>query len=389
MINLGIAPYIPECGSVGASGDLVHLAHAALNIIGEGRVFYKGEWSPAQRGFEENNLSPFKLGFKEGLALTNGTSAMTAIAAFALVGAKKLLRAACASAAFAVEIFGGIDDAFDPDLHQVKPHPGQIKIAGVIRSLVRESENVTRRKDLHDRIRKPEKGDAVSETLVNVQDVYSIRCVPQILAPVAEAIESAARVVEFEAKSCNDTPVIVPSKKKIIHGGNFHGESVAVAADTLAIAISKLTTLSERRLNKLLDKNLSGGLPEHLILGPVGLHLGFMGAQFLATSTTAEVRQLANPVSIHSISCNASNQDVVSMGTIAARKALQAVECAKHVLTLELLADQKALYIKKIGKMGEDFSSLHEKMSREFTPYDDSTVFHDSLVRFRERIFSS
>jgi histidine ammonia-lyase len=142
-------------------------------------------------------------------------------------------------------------------------------------------------------------------------------------------------------------------------------------------------------LNKLLDKNLSGGLPEHLILGPVGLHLGFMGAQFLATSTTAELRHLANPVSIHSISCNASNQDVVSMGTIAARKALKAVECAKHVLALELLADLQALSLKKIKKMGEGISSLYEKMSREFTPYDDSTVFHDSLSRFRDLIFSS
>jgi histidine ammonia-lyase len=245
MINLGIAPYIPECGSVGASGDLVHLAHAALSIIGEGRVFHKGELKAARQVFEESNLSPYRLSFKEGLALTNGTSAMTAIAAFALIGAKKLLRAACVSAAFGVEIFGGIDDAFDPDLHEVKPHPGQIKIASIIRSLCRGSENLTMRKDLHDRIRKPDQGDAVSETSISVQDVYSIRCTPQILAPAVEAIESAARVVELEANSCNDNPVIFPSKKKIIHGGNFHGESVAVAADTLAIALSKLTTLSE------------------------------------------------------------------------------------------------------------------------------------------------
>src|SRR4029453_17502207 len=166
------------------------------------------------------------------------------------------------------------------------------------------------------------------------------------------------------------------------------GESGAVAADTLTIAISKLATLSERRLNKLLDKNLSEGLPEHLILGPVGLNLGFMGAQYLATSPTAEIRHLANPISIHSISCNASNQDVVSMGTIAARKALQAVECAKHILTLELLADLQALSLKKIQKMGEGISSLYKKMNQEFTPYDNTEVFHDLLVRFREIIFS-
>jgi len=389
MINLGIAPYIPECGSVGASGDLVHLAHSALNIIGEGKVFYCGRWQATSEVFKENQIKPFQLSFKEGLALTNGTSAMTAIAAFAIFGAKKLLRVACVNAAFAMEIFGGIDDAFDSDLHKLKPHPGQIKIAQIIESLCEGSENITFRKDMHEQIRKHDTGDLVFETLIKVQDVYSIRCTPQILAPVVDAIESAAQVIEIEANSCNDNPVIIPSVRKIIHGGNFHGESVGISCDTLAIAISKLATLSERRLNKFLDKNLNEGLPEHLISGRVGISLGFMGAQYLATSTTAEIRQLANPVSTHSISCNSSNQDVVSMGTIAARKALKAVECSKHVLTLEVLADLQALSLRNTKKMGNGISSVYKKLNVNFSPYDNTEVFHDLLVKYREMIFSS
>jgi histidine ammonia-lyase len=329
MINKGIAPFIPECGSVGASGDLVHLAHAALSIIGEGKVFYKKDLRDAAVVLAETGLTPIRLSYKEGIAIMNGTSAMTALAAFALFGAKKLVRLACVNAAFAIEIFGGIDDAFDEDLHLVKPHPGQKKSADIIRRLYAGSKNITLRRDMHDLIRR-QKTDGraagrVYETSINVQDVYSIRCTPQILAPVMEAVEAASATIEIEANSSNDNPIVIPEKKKIIHGGNFHGQSVGFAMDMLCMAVAQLCTLSERRLNKLLDKNLNEGLPEHLISGTVGLTMGFMGAQYLATSTTAENRQLANPVSTLSISCNASNQDVVSMGTVASRKAFKAV----------------------------------------------------------------
>ncbi|HEY5995600.1 MAG TPA: aromatic amino acid ammonia-lyase, partial [Candidatus Deferrimicrobiaceae bacterium] len=241
MINRGIAPHIPECGSVGASGDLIHLAHLSLTIIGEGRSWYDGEMHDTAELYRSLGIKPFRLSFKEGIALMNGTSAMTALAAFALYGAKKLLRIGCVTGAFALEIFGGIDDAFDEDLHLVKPHPGQIRIAEAIRNLYAGSGNITLRRDVHDLIRRQENGDGpVFETSVNVQDVYSIRCTPQVLAPVAEAIEYAVRVVETEANSSNDNPIIIPEKKKVIHGGNFHGQSVGFAMDTLCMAISTL-----------------------------------------------------------------------------------------------------------------------------------------------------
>jgi len=389
MINAGIAPYIPECGSVGASGDLVHLAHVSLAIIGEGRVYHHGQLTTAGAALTAAGLRPIRLSYKEGIALMNGTSAMTALAAFALFGARKMLSVSCVTGALALEIFGGIDDAFDEDLHRVKPHPGQQAVAETIRRLYRGSTNITLRADMHDRIRREEKQGLSFETSVNVQDVYSIRCTPQVLAPVYEAIEQAERTVFIEANSVNDNPVIIPEKKKVIHGGNFHGQSIAFAMDTLCMAVAEMGTLSERRINKLLDHKLNEGLPELLIPGTVGLTMGFMGAQYVATSTTAENRQLANPVGTLSISCNASNQDVVSMGTVAARKAFKAVSNAKHILTVEVLADLQALSFRNAAGLGTGCRRIYDILCQDFRVYDNQRIFHEDLVTFRKRLFSS
>ena len=389
MINRGITPYIPECGSVGASGDLIHLAHMALAIIGEGRLYYRGELRDAADVYREVGMEPMRLSFKEGIALMNGTSAMTALAAFALFGASKLLRLACVTGAFSLEIFGGIDDAFDEDLHRVKPHPGQLRIAETIRNLYRGSRNITLRKDVHGLIRQQQTEGPVFETSINVQDVYSVRCTPQVLAPIEEAIAAAVRTVEIEANSSNDNPIIIPEKKKVIHGGNFHGQSIGFAMDSLCMAIATLCNLSERRINKYLDRKLNEGLPEFLIPGTLGLTMGFMGAQYLATSTTAENRQLAGPVSIHTISCNASNQDIVSMGTVAARKAFKSVSNAKHVMTLEVLTVLQALSFRNAETLGRGTGSIYALLAGDFQVYDNSRIFHDDLVRFRKLLFSS
>lgn len=390
MINAEIAPYIPECGSVGASGDLIHLAHMSLAIIGKGKVFLRGELVDAGDALQRIGLKPLTLSYKEGLALMNGTAAMTAIAAFTLAGAEKLYNIACVNAAFAVEIFGGIDDAFDADLHLVKPHPGQIRVAETIKKLYKGTGNITLRDELHDKIRSQNNTDTpVFETNINVQDVYSLRCTPQVLAPVRETIDSVTATVEIEANSSNDNPIIIPEKNKIIHGGNFHGQSISFAMDALCIALSTLCNLSERRLNKLLDKNLSEGLPEHLIPGEVGLTMGFMGAQYLATSCTAENRGLAAPMSVNSISCNASNQDVVSMGTVAARKAFRLAGNAKHILTLETLADLQALSFRNAATLGHATGKIYALLAKEFEVYDNSRIFHDDLVKFRTLLFSS
>jgi len=389
LINQRVAAYIPECGSVGASGDLIHLAHLSLAVIGEGEVYYRNQLRSATDVYAELGRSPIRLSFKEGIALMNGTSAMTALAAFAIFGARKLLNISCVTGAFAIEIFGGIDDAFDADLHKVKPHLGQLQIAETIRNLYAGSKNITLRSEMHELIRQQSSDGPVFETSINVQDVYSVRCTPQVLAPVAEAIEQAARVVEIETNSSNDNPIIIPKEKKIIHGGNFHGQSIGFVMDMLCMAISTLCNISERRTNKYLDKNLNEGLPEFLIPGTIGLTMGFMGAQYLATSTTAENRQLANPVSTHSISNNASNQDVVSMGTVAARKAFKSVSNAKHIVTLEVLADLQALSFRNGDKLGYGTQQIYQLLKKDFTPYDNTRIFHEDLVRLRKHLFSS
>ncbi len=389
LINQRVAAHIPECGSVGASGDLIHLAHLALSIIGEGQLYYQGELRDAAEVYAQLKKQPMRLSFKEGIALMNGTSAMTALAAFAIFGAQKLLNLSCVTGAFAIEIFGGIDDAFDEDLHWVKPHLGQLEIADNIRKLYHGSGNITLRSEMHELIRDQKSDGPVFETSINVQDVYSVRCTPQVLAPVAEAIAQAARVVEVEANSSNDNPIVIPEKKKVIHGGNFHGQSIGFVMDMLCMAIATLCTLSERRTNKYLDQNLNEGLPEFLIPGTLGLTMGFMGAQYLATSTTAENRQLANPVSTNSISCNASNQDVVSMGTVAARKAFKSVSNAKHIVTLEILADLQALSFRNSETLGRGTGRIYQILNKDFTQYDNSRIFHDDLVRFRKLLFSS
>ncbi len=389
MINAGIAPWIPECGSVGASGDLVHLAHMALAIIGEGNVWFKGEAIPAAEALEACGLQSLNLSYKEGLALINGTAAMTAIAAYAVHGAKKALEIACVNAAYAVEIFGGIDDAFERHLHAVKPHPGQVWIADRVRGLYEGSRNITLRENMHEIIRSKQKGDEqVFETDINVQDVYSIRCTPQVLAPVKEALDFAHDTVVREANSSNDNPIIIPEKRKIIHGGNFHGQSISFAMDMLAIALSTMCNLSERRLNKLLDRNLNEGLPEHLIPGTVGLTMGFMGAQYLSTSTTAENRQMAAPMSTNTISCNASNQDVVSMGTVSARRTYRMLNNTSYILTMETLADMQALSFRNADKMGKQTGKIYQALNSQFKVYDNTRIFHDDLAAFRELIFN-
>ena len=390
MINNQIAPYIPKSGSVGASGDLIHLAHMSLALIGRGQVYHKKELVDVSEAFRRTQLKPIRLEYKEGLALINGTAAMTGIAAFAMFGAQKVYNVAVVNASFAIEIFGGIDDAFDMDLHTLKPHPGQVATSKIISDLYKGTSNLTLREDMHKKIRAQADNDSiVFETNINVQDVYSIRCTPQILAPVKETIDACIKTIEIEANSTNDNPIIIPEENKILHGGNFHGQSISFAMDALCIAISTLCNLSERRLNKLLDKNLNEGLPEHLIPGEIGLTMGFMGAQYLATSSAAENRNLAAPMSVHSISCNQNNQDVVSMGTVAARKAFGLVSNAKHILTLETLADLQALSFRNADKMGYGTSKIYNILLKDFEVYDNTIIFNENIKKFRKLLFST
>ncbi len=388
LINHGVSPYIPTRGSVGASGDLIHLSHLSLMIIGEGQAYYRGELMPAADALKKAGLKPFRLGLKEGIALINGTSVMTAIAAFAVNLAKQSLAVECVAAAFAIELFNGIGDFLDARLHEIKPHRGQIAVARILRELVAGSKHLVNRHELDKIIREESNCDsAVFETSIYIQNVYSIRCTPQVLAPVFEAIETAERIVVLEANSTNDNPIVLADENKVLHGGNFHGQSIGFYMDSLAIALATLSNLSERRLNTLLDNNLNGELPEYLISGTRGLDMGFMGAQYLATSTTAENRQLSNPVSTNNISSNSSNQDVVSMGTVAARKVFTQATNLKYILTLEILADLQAMSFRDMQKLGRGTSRFYQELKSHFRVYDCQTIFHDTLVKFMDLLF--
>lgn len=391
LINAGVAPYIPTRGSVGASGDLIHLGHLALTLIGEGKAYYQGELMEAAKAFKKAKLKPLKPSYKEAIALINGTSVMSAIAAFAIHNAKKSLKAEIIAAGFGMEVFSSIDDSLDEALHQTKPHRGQMRVAAILRDLLHGSKNIVTRHKIHERVReqKHEDGMPVFETSVDVQDVYSLRCTPQVLAPVYEAIEMCERVIEIEANSTNDNPVVVPDKDQIYHGGNFHGQSVGFYMDVLAVALSTLSNIAERRLNKLLDTKLNQQLPEFLIAGVRGLDMGFMGVQYLATSTTAENRQLANPVSTNTISTNAANQDVVSMGTIAARKVYTQARNTHYILTVELLADMQALHFQNADGLAPKMRNYYERLAGEFEVYKNDKIFHDILTRFMDLVFES
>lgn len=340
FINKDILPIIPEHGSVGASGDLVQLAHVALVLIGEGEVVYKNKRMSAQRALKKARLVPLKIKSREGLAIMNGTAAMTGIAALTIIQAEKLLEQSIATSALLYEITRSYDDYLASELHNVRPHPGQVSIAARIRELLKGSNYLQKRY----KTKKP--------FVNNIQDVYSVRCAPQILGPIYETIKHAKQVVETEINSVTDNPIIIP-KKGIFHGGNFHGDYVAFEMDKLKIAMTKLSLLSERRINFLLNDSINGFLPPFLNTGRLGLDLGFQGMQFVATSTAAENQMLSNPMSIHSIPSNKDNQDIVSMGVNAALAAKKVVDNAKIILGLEKNAVLKArnILLEKLPKM--------------------------------------
>jgi len=347
FINHRLLPVIPEHGAVGTSGDLVQLAHIALALIGEGEVFYKGVRQDVAPILQKLELVPYKLQAKEGLSLINGTSVMAGITALLVDQAELALSVATRNGALAMEIVGAFKDSLDQDLQFIRPHPGQIKIAEVMRNLVQDSNLLRERKNFQ---LKHKLDDDVREIKESGQEVYSLRCIPQILGPIYEVIAQAKKTVEIEINSVTDNPIVSVERDDFIHGGNFHGDYIASAADCLKTAIIKLTILSERRLNFFLHDKINAIFPPFLNLKQPGLSLGLQGLQFVATSTTAQSQSLAYPHSLHSIPTNGDNQDVVSMGTDAALFMAKVIDNAFIVLAIELIALAQAVDCKNDSK---------------------------------------
>lgn len=332
MLNAGIVPVVPEKGSLGASGDLVPLAHIALVLIGLGEAFYKGERMPGLKALSLAGLRPATLEAKEGLALINGTQAMTAIGTLALHDAKILMKSADLAAALTVQALRGITDAFDPRIHELRRQKGQIDCASTMRNLLEGSKLTSRQGELR------------------VQDAYTLRCVPQVHGASLDAIRYVDSIINNELNAVTDNPLIFPlpegepgeERGDILSGGNFHGQPVALAMDFLGIACSELANISERRLERLVNPALSEGLPAFLTSSG-GLNSGFMIAQYAAASLVSENKVLAHPASVDSIPSSANQEDHVSMGTIAARKAASIIGNARRVIAIELAAACQAL----------------------------------------------
>jgi histidine ammonia-lyase len=338
FLNKDVTPCIYERGGVGASGDLVQLAHLALNLLGEGEVLYQKQLRPAAEVLRQLNISPMEIFLREGLAMMNGTSAMTGVGMVNLIHAKSLISCSVILSCMINELMKSFDDHFSHELNHVKPHPGQSKIAGHMRSLLHDSKLIRKRPE-HLYHRK------ITEAVFTdkVQEYYSLRCVPQILGPVYDTFVEVKKVLEDEVNSANDNPVVDHVRENVYHGGNFHGDYVSLAMDKLKIAIVKLSMLSERQLNYLLNEELNQKLPSFINLGTPGLNFGLQGMQFMATSTVAENQTLANPMYVHSISSNNDNQDIVSMGCNSALLAKRVIDNSFDVLAVELLALAQAI----------------------------------------------
>jgi histidine ammonia-lyase len=354
LLNKKISACIFERGGVGASGDLVQLAHLALNLIGEGEVLFEGKLQPADAVFKSQGIKPLSIYLREGLALINGTSAMTGVGMVNLIYAKKVFNVSLALSAITNELMQSYDDHFSLELNQVKHHEGQLKVAEGTRAVLKDSQLIRKRPD-HLYNRKIE----VAVFTDKVQEYYSLRCVPQILGPVYDTIQYTRNVLENEVNSVNDNPIIDHAREMVYHGGNFHGDYVALEMDKLKIAITKLTMLAERQLNYLLNDKLNQKLPPFINLGKLGFNFGIQGMQFMAVSTTAENQTLSYPMYLHSIPNNNDNQDIVSMGCNAALMTKRVIDNAMDVVTIQAIALMQAIdYLKYQGKV----SSFTHKM---------------------------
>ncbi|MPT30103.1 MAG: aromatic amino acid lyase [Chryseobacterium sp.] len=380
LINRDITPLIFEHGGVGASGDLVQLAHLALVLIGEGEVFYKGERTSTKKVFEIEGLEPIHIEIREGLALMNGTSVMSGIGIVNAYKARQLTEISLELSCAINEIVQAYDDHLSEVLNGTKLHAGQQKIAAKMRDHLSDSKLVRKRADhLYTHF---EEQDKVFKE--KVQEYYSIRCVPQILGPVLDTLEYTEKVLENEINSANDNPIINVEDQHVYHGGNFHGDYISLEMDKLKIVVTKLTMLAERQLNYLLNSKINEILPPFVNLGKLGFNFGMQGVQFTATSTTAESQMLSNPMYVHSIPNNNDNQDIVSMGTNAAVICRKVIENAFEVLSIELITIVQAIeYLGFQDKISSSTKELYDEVRKIIPAFSDDMVMYPYLEKVK------
>ena len=341
-LNDGVYPRIPSQGSVGASGDLAPLAHLGLTLIGEGEIWHDADWRPSGEACRARGFQPLELEAKEGLALINGTQVMTAIGALTLLGAERLVEAAEVAGALSLEASRGTRTAFREEIHLVRPHRGQLESANRLRALLDE-------------------GSAISDSHADcgrVQDAYSLRCMPQVHGAVRDALRYVRGVLEVEINAATDNPLVfTEAAGAILSGGNFHGAPIAAALDFLAIALTDLAAISERRIAMLIDTE-SSGLPAFLAARP-GLQSGLMMHQVTAAALVSESKGLAHPASVDTVPTSANKEDHVSMGVWAARKAARVLRNAEHVVAIELLAASQGIDLLRPLRSSDRLEAAH------------------------------
>ncbi|MEM0007969.1 MAG: histidine ammonia-lyase [Candidatus Bathyarchaeia archaeon] len=372
MLNRGVHPIIPEKGSVGASGDLAPLSHIVLVLMGEGEAEYKGKIMSGKEAMEKAGIKPIQLEAKEGIALNNGTQLMTAIAALTVHRAENLIKTAEIAAAMSMEALLGVSDALDEKIHNVRPHKGQATTAKNMRWLISGSKLIQTGKEAIAKIGRP-------------HDPYSLRCTPQVLGAARDAIEYARKIVEAEINSATDNPLIFPETGECLSGGNFHGQPIALAMDTLGIALTIIGNISERRIFRLLDEKLNNGLPSFLASPQAkrGLNSGLMTAQYTAAALASENKVLAHPACVDSIPTSANFEDFVSMGTTAAQKAMQILENTEYIIAIELLCAAQAIEYREPEKLGKGTKKAYKKIRKTVPPLIEDRPLNQDIEKLK------
>jgi histidine ammonia-lyase len=386
FLNHEIYPAIQEHGSVGASGDLVQLAQLGLCLIGEGKVIHNGELKATEDVLNELNIKPLELTLRDGLALINGTSCMTGIAALNTHYSRRLLEWSVLTSSMLNELMEAFGDAFSDELNGAKRHPGQFRIAKGIQSVLSTSSRIKNR-ETHpflNSIPEEEKFDR------KVQEYYSLRCIPQILGPVLDTLENSEKIVEQEINSVNDNPIVDVDKKSVYHGGNFHGDYISLEMDKLKIAITRVSMLMDRQFNFLLNHRLNKRFPPFLNDKVLGLNFGFQGAQYVVTSTTAENQTLGFPMYLHSIPCNNDNQDIVSMGSNSALLAARVINNTFEVLAIYIQAISKAMdLVDKDVEFSKEAQAIHNTINTLFGGVDADLPINEKGAKLSEYLKSN
>ena len=379
LINKNVYPCVYEHGGVGASGDLVQLAHLGLVLIGEGEVVYEDTLRPTAEVFAQLGIKPMSVHVREGLATINGTSAMTGVGLVNIINAKQLLDWSTIMSAMINEVVEAFDDHLSHELNVVKLHEGQNKVAAAMRHVLQDSKMIRHRpdhfyKELEDEIFKDK-----------VQEYYSLRCVPQVLGPVYDTLAQAEKIVVGELNSVSDNPIVDHHKQNVFHGGNFHGDYISLEMDKVKIAITKLSMLSERQLNYLMNDKLNHKFPPFMNLGKLGFNFGMQGIQFTATSTVAENQTLSYPMYLHSIPNNNDNQDIVSIGCNAAMLTNRVIDNTFEVLAIQIMTLLQAVdYLKCQDRLSSYSAKIYHEVRAIFPKFVEDSPKYKDAKRIKE-----